>query len=288
MRKSKKFGSDKPKSGFDKKRPGGARFERKFAPRRPPESAQQSSTPKGRIVVGVHATKELFKVRPKSVTDVWLRDNYEGHPDLEAIFAQCERLRIRCTLKAAGNMDRVASVHQGVIAFSSETPELNWSAIKAAEKCILVLLDEVEDPHNLGAIMRTAWLLGASGILLPELRSASLNATVSKVAQGAVEHIPVMQESGLLETLKQLKELGFWAFGLSHDAPQTLYQTDLPDKVVWLLGSESGGLRKPFERECDQLVSIPQTDPTASFNVSVAAAIALSENARQLAVKNHE
>lgn len=243
--------------------------------------AAREGAPKGRAVVGIHAVRELLKVRPRSVTQLWLRENYDGHPDLTEIADICAQHRIRPVPQSPVVLDRVTSANQGVVAFSDDQPELNLAALKDLEKATLIVLDEVEDPHNLGAVLRTAWLMGAQGVLTPENRAAGLTATVSKVAQGAVEHIPVMQESGLLETLKHLKSEGFWLFGLSHKGESTLFKTEIPDKVIWVLGSESSGIRKPIERECDQLISIPQADPEASFNVSVAAAIAMAETFRQ-------
>ncbi|MBX3021652.1 MAG: 23S rRNA (guanosine(2251)-2'-O)-methyltransferase RlmB [Bdellovibrionales bacterium] len=265
------------------KKPSGGRS----APQRggPSRSSQpnprgRDTLPQGRVVVGIHAVCELLKVRPRSVLQLWLKSP-EGNPELTNIADQCERLRIRPMIQSPGVLDRITPSHQGVVAFSSETPELSLAALKKLDKATLIVLDEVEDPHNLGAVLRTAWLFGAEGVLTPETRAASLTATVSKVAQGAVEHVPVMQESGLLETLKHLKSEGFWMFGLSHKGDSAIFKTDIPDKVIWVLGSESAGIRKPIERECDQLVAIPQADPEASFNVSVAAAIALAETFRQ-------
>jgi 23S rRNA (guanosine2251-2'-O)-methyltransferase len=175
----------------------------------------------------------------------------------------------------------VTSSHQGIVAFSDETPEFNFQELLGRDRATVIVLDEVEDPHNLGAVLRTAWLLGAQAIMTPRLRSALLTATVSKVAQGAAEHVPVSQDSGLLETLKLMKKNGFWMYGLSHKATRDLYQTQVPEKIIWVLGSESSGLRKPIENECDELISIPQNDPQASFNVSVAAALAIGETYRQ-------
>lgn len=259
----------------DGRRPGG-----RPKPGGRPSGPSQAGAPKGRAVVGIHAVRELLKVRPRAVSALWLRDGYDNHADLASIAETCERARIRPLPQGGAALDRIATANQGVIAWASESPELNLSELKKREKATLIVLDEVEDPHNLGAVLRTAWLFGAQGVLTPENRAASLNATVSKVAQGAVEHVPVMQESGLLETLKHLKSEGFWMFGLSHKGEGSIYQMDLPDKVIWVLGSESSGIRKPIERECDSLVRIPQADPEASFNVSVAAAIALSETYR--------
>ncbi len=244
--------------------------------------AANQAQPVGRTVVGIHAVRELLKVRANSVSQLWLRENYEDHPDLLALFEMAKRKGIRIQTQGAGALDRIVPAHQGIIAFSESEPEANWSQIEASEKCVLIALDEVEDPHNLGAILRTAWLFGAKAVLTPEHRSAHLSPAVSKVAQGAVEHIPVERESALPERLKRLKESGFWILGLSHESKQSIYQLEIPLKVVWVLGSESSGLRKSVEGACDDLIAIPQVAPEASYNVSVAAAVALSETFRQM------
>jgi 23S rRNA (guanosine2251-2'-O)-methyltransferase len=167
-------------------------------------------------VAGIHAVRELLRVRPRSVTHFWLKDSYAGHPDLADLAEMAATHRLKPTIQAVSALDRISSSHQGVVAYSNETPEFDFNAIKQKPRATLVVLDEVEDPHNLGAVLRTAWLFGAAAVLTPASRAAPLTATVAKVAQGAAEHVPVVQESGLLETLKQLKQEGFWLFGLAH------------------------------------------------------------------------
>jgi 23S rRNA (guanosine2251-2'-O)-methyltransferase len=239
--------------------------------------------PKGRIVVGIHAVTELLKVRPRAISQVWLRDKYIDHPELSRLFDLFKSQKVRVELKNPAVLDRIIASHQGILAFTEEQPELDWPALEKAETATLVALDEIEDPHNLGAIMRTAWLLGARGILTPERRSAFLSPAVSKVAQGAAEHLPVEPDNALPERLKRLKDHGFWVLGLSHKASQNLFELEIPKKVVWVLGSESSGLRKSVEGACDDLISIPQVAAEASYNVSVAAAMALGETFRQRA-----
>lgn len=210
-----------------------------------------------------------------------MREKYSDHPELNTLFDHAKSLKLPVQLQNPAAMDRIIASHQGVLAFTEEEPELDFKDLEFAEQATLIALDEVEDPHNLGAILRTGWLMGASGILTPEHRSAHLSPAVSKVAQGAAEHVPVVRETALPERLKRLKELGFWILGLSHKATQNLYQLDIPAKVVWVLGSEASGLRKSVEGACDDLISIPQLAADASYNVSVAAAFALGETYRQ-------
>ncbi len=255
-------------------------------PRKPerPHGQAQHRPPQGRCVVGIHAVNELLKVRPRAVSKLWLRDKFQDHPDLKAIHDHAQKQRVRVETHPVGALDKIISSHQGVLAFSEEQPEIDWEKLKTAETAVLLALDEVEDPHNLGAIMRTGWLFGAEGILLPEHRSADLSPAVSKVAQGAAEHIPVEKDNALPQQLERLKEMGFWILGLSHKGKQSLFQLEIPKKVVWVLGSESSGLRKSVEGVCDDLISIPQSNPEASYNVSVAAGVALAETFRQKSV----
>ncbi len=246
---------------------------------RPPVT---SSTPVGRCVVGVHAVEELLAVRPRAIDQLWLREGYLSHPALKKINEEAVRLKVRMQAQPVTTLDRVTSSHQGVIAYANAQPELDWPALEKLSVATVMALDEVEDPHNLGAVLRTAWLLGAQAILTPEHRAAQLSPAVSKVAQGAVEHVPVVSDGPLNSQLEDLKKRGFWILGLAAGAKQNLYSLEIPSKVVWVLGSEAGGIRKSVESVCDDLVSIPQLNAGASYNVSVAAALALGESYRQL------
>lgn len=241
----------------------------------------EAAIPQGRCVVGIHANKELLKVRAKAVDQMWFRENHQDHPDLKALYDDAKVRGVKIQTYSAAHLDKVVTAHQGVLGFTQEQPELDWDQLKTAETACLLALDEVEDPHNLGAILRTAWLFGALGVLTPEHRSAYLSPAVSKVAQGAVEHVPVVRDSSLPTQLEQLKELGFWVLGLSHKARQDIFSFEIPKKVIWVLGSESSGLRKSVEGACDDLITIPQSAPNASYNVSVAGAIAMAETFRQ-------
>lgn len=244
-------------------------------PRPRPEPTRE--VPAGRCVVGIHAVRELLKVRPSTVDQIWLRDRFQDHQDLKELQETAQRMGIKITLKNPTVLDRVVSAHQGILAFTQDQPELDWEALKKAERACIIALDEVEDPHNVGAILRTAWLFGADAVLVPELRAAHLSPAVSKVAQGAVEHVPLVREQAMAEQLRDLKDMGFWILGMSHKAKQDLFSLEIPQKVVWVLGSESSGLRKSIEGACDDLIRIPQKNPEASYNVSVAAAVAMAQ-----------
>ncbi len=247
----------------------------------PIRNSPNLNLPKGRVVAGLHAVREVIKVRPRAISALWIRSGYEDSADLVRLHDFAKKQRLKIEEQSPAVLAKQLPSHQGLVAFVTEQPEINWDEVENSARSTLVLLDEVEDPHNLGAVLRTSWLMGVAGVLVPQQRAVNLSPAVSKVAQGACEHVPVISESALAETLKHLKTKGFWIYGLSHRASNSLYQTRLPEKIVWVLGSEAKGIRKPLESTCDELVSIPQIDPEASYNVSIAAALALGETFRQ-------
>lgn len=241
-----------------------------------PGSPPKTSHPKGRAVIGIHAVKEALRV--SEVEKIWFRGGFKESHELKKLEELAKNKRVPMEERAMGELNKIADSHQGVVAFVRSQPEFSWKSGQPIER--LVFLDGVEDPHNLGAVMRTAWLLGAGGVFVPDVRAAGLGPAASKVAQGASEHVPLVMGS-LSEAMEEAKKQGFWIFGLSHRASKSIYDLELPKKVAWVLGSEASGIRKPIERSCDELVSIPQSQSDASFNVSVAAAIALAETLRQ-------
>lgn len=282
MKKFKKFDKSRPqRGGKSPARMGKAQAGRMLAAGKLDEQPVKGRTPDGRCVVGIHAVNELLRVRARAVDQLWIRDRYQDHADLTLIHDRAKASGVKIQIQAPGLLDKVTGSHQGVMAFTRQQPELDFRALETKEHSVLIALDEVEDPHNLGAVMRTSWLFGVDGVLVPEHRSAFLSPAVSKVAQGAVEHVPLARETNLPQQLETLKKHGYWVLGLSHKAKQGLFTLDIPKKVIWVLGSESGGLRKSVEGVCDDLIAIPQANAEASYNVSVAAAVAISETFRQ-------
>ncbi len=233
-----------------------------------------------RAVIGLHACLEAKKIRPRAIKEIWLKTGFERSAQLKvwADFAKAKKIVIK--EQSDRNLDRIGSGHQGLCIFLDESPKFDYKTLDS-EQMLLVALDEVEDPHNLGAVLRTAWLFGAKAVFVPERRSAQLTATVAKVASGGAEHVAIEVVHNLPQTLEEIKKHDFWIYGLAHQGKQELWQLELPKKVIWVVGSEDSGLRKTCANVCDELVSIRQTDSSASFNASVATAIAISETARQ-------
>lgn len=277
---SKEGGRDgNPKAGF---RSGGDR------PVKTGERTQEG--PRGpslrpskgfRAAIGIHAVNEVLRVHPKAIQKIYLRQGWESSQELKEIAGEARALKVGIEVKSERDLETLGSSHQGLAALIEGRPTWDWqSPIEDVTSCVLVL-DGIEDVHNLGAIVRTSWLMGAKGILIPEDRAVGITPTVHKVACGGMEHVPVESVVNFSAPIESLKEQGFWVFGLSHKAKKSIFDLKMPERVVWAIGAEDKGLRVTTERLCDELVSIPQMVPGASYNASVATAMALMETHRQ-------
>lgn len=176
--------------------------------------------------------------------------------------------------------------HQGVVASASSLPEYNESHLLALlESCkqpaLILILDGVTDPHNLGACLRTADATGVDFVIIPKDKSASITPVVSKVACGAAESVPLVRVTNLARSMKLLKEHGVWIYGAAGEATISLYQTDCTGTVALVLGAEGEGLRRLTRDNCDRLFSLPMLGSVASLNVSVATGVSLYEILRQ-------
>ena len=183
------------------------------------------------------------------------------------------------------NMSRTHA-HQGVIALAAVREYVSVQSILdiAAEKGeppLIVVCDEISDPHNLGAILRTAECAGAHGVIIPKRRSAGLTAIVAKTSAGAVSYVPVARVANISATLKDLKKLGIWVFGTAAEGTTALYDADLKGPAAIVIGSEGDGMTRLVRENCDFLVSIPMKGRISSLNASAAAAILLYEAVRQ-------
>ncbi|MNK11973.1 23S rRNA (guanosine-2'-O-)-methyltransferase RlmB [compost metagenome] len=234
-----------------------------------------------RIVIGTHAINEVLKVRPKRVKGMWLRQGWEQSGDLRDMHDLAQKNRIVPEIKPDNVIEKFGPSQQGAAVFVDAGPTLDMNALGESEKSVVLILDGIEDPHNLGAIVRTSWLTGVQGVLIPEDRAVGLTPTVHKVACGGIEHVPVEETTNFSKYAEELKKKGYWIYGLSPRGKQSIFDLELPEKVVWAIGSEDKGLRVTTERLCDELVFIPQASASASYNASVATAMALTETLRQ-------
>ena len=176
--------------------------------------------------------------------------------------------------------------HQGVIAMAACTEyvsikEIVDTAKQRGEEPLIILCDEISDPHNLGAIIRTCEASGAHGVVIPKRRSAGMSATVAKASAGAVYHTPIARVTNMSGAIKELKELGVWVYCTSADAPSSIWQTDFKGAVALVVGSEGTGVSRLVGENCDFNVSIPMFGKMGSLNASVSAAILMYEVARQ-------
>lgn len=203
--------------------------------------------------------------------------------------AERGRRRVRRVWRApetdAAELTRLAGSpdHQGVVAEVDPYPYADPEALLGQPDGLIVALDQVQDPHNLGAVSRSAEAAGAAGLVIPARRSASVTAAACKASAGAVEHLAIARVTNLAEWLARAKDAGAWIYGAEAGAKTSWAQADLTGKVVIVLGSEGRGLRRLVAERCDVLVSIPVRGKVASLNVSAAAAALLFEAVRQRA-----
>jgi len=237
-----------------------------------------------RVVFGFHAVLARLRADPLSVVEIFLdetRNDARGK-DLAAV---AERAGVRLMRVPTKRLDGFygGGRHQGVVArvtVKSLGDTLD-DVLQGIEKPLLLVLDGVTDPHNLGACLRVANAAGAHAVIAPKDRAAGITPAVSKVASGAAEAIPYLMVTNLARTLGELKEREVWIVGADERAAQTLYEADLPPAIAWVLGAEGEGMRRLTRESCDLLVRIPMGGEVDSLNVSVSAGICLFESVRR-------
>jgi len=200
-----------------------------------------------------------------------------GGPRLQEIIDMARRASIPVRFEPRGALDRLAgsSAHQGVVALGAAR---QYAGLDAAAACeLVVVLDGVEDPHNLGAIIRTAHAAGAGAVIIPERRAATLTDVVGKAAAGALEHLPVVRVANINRTLEELKDRGFWIYGLDERGTETYDRAEFATPTALVFGGEGKGLHEQVRKHCDALVRIPMAGQISSLNVSVAAGVTLFE-----------
>ena len=244
----------------------------------------------GDQVEGRQAVRELLVAGRRKVTSLLMAEGMDAAEILDDIEALAARRRVKVEVVSRRRLDSVARTEgsQGVVALAKpieETPleDLCQPTVRGRLPFLLVV-DGITDPHNLGAVLRSAECAGVTGIVLPRHRAAHLSPTVTKVAAGAIEHLPMALVGGIPTALTRLAELGVWSVGLVGEAPTSLYDLDLGDRPVALvLGSEGTGLAALTRKRCDVVAGIPQHGSLSSLNAATAGAIACFDVARQRA-----
>ena len=228
------------------------------------------------LTIGIHPVREALRAQ-RPLEKVLIAKGASG-PRIQEIVDLCRAHSIPVRFEPRDMLDRAAKAasHQGVIAFGSahEYVELD-SVLEGA--ALLVILDGVEDPHNLGAIIRTAHAAGANAVVVPERRAAPLTETVDKAAAGALEHLPIARVTNISQTVGRLKEKGFWIYGLDERGTELYDKVTYASPTVIVLGGEGKGLHQNVRQHCDVLVRIPMAGAVSSLNVSVAAGVVLFE-----------
>ena len=244
------------------------------------------SSPK--VLFGFHAVGVRLKTAPRSIIEIYvdptrkdarMRQFLDRANEAGARVIEADGLRLAKLAGSHGHQGVAARVEP--MAQTHSLDELLEGLEAAGVVPLLLVLDGVTDPHNLGACLRVADGAGAHAVIAPKDHAVGVNATVAKVASGAAETVPYFMVTNLARTLGELKERSIWCIGTSDDAPRTVYQADLKAAVALVLGAEGAGMRQLTRKNCDELVSIPMRGAVESLNVSVASGVCLYEALRQ-------
>ncbi len=241
------------------------------------------SSPK--VLFGFHAVGVRLKVAPQSIVEVYFEVSRRD-ARMRQFIDRCKEAGVRLIESDGLRLAKLAGSHghQGVAALVQHMEpahSLDDLLDSISEPPLLLVLDGITDPHNLGACLRVADGAGAHAVIAPKDHAAGINATVAKVASGAAETMPYFMVTNLARTLGELKERNIWIIGTSGDAPKTIYQVEMKGPTALVLGAEGPGMRQLTRKTCDELVSIPMKGAVESLNVSVASGVCLYEALRQ-------
>ncbi|MDG0995982.1 MAG: 23S rRNA (guanosine(2251)-2'-O)-methyltransferase RlmB [Gammaproteobacteria bacterium] len=236
---------------------------------------------------GIHTVATLLNRQPERVQSLWLEQN-KKNPRVEALISQAKTLGIAVQPVQRDKLDKICegSQHQGIAAVCLPTPLLDefdlLQQVEQSDKAVLLLvLDEVSDPQNLGAILRTADAAGVDALLMPQRNSAPLTPAAHKIACGGSVTVPIVRTTNLARHLEALKKLGVWLVGANGESDQSLYKANLSLPTALVMGAEGQGLRRLTRETCDHLCALPMSGVVESLNVSTASALFLYEAVRQ-------
>ena len=239
-------------------------------------------------IYGLHAVQAVLDREPEMVSRVWL-ENSRRDDKARKILQLAHDADVKPERVKRDVLDKLVgdgAKHQGVVALSKDTPAGNETTLKQlmddlSVPAFLLILDGVQDPHNLGACLRTADAAGVHAVIAPKDKASGLTSVVRKVASGAAETIPFIQVTNLARTMRELQQAGIWMIGTSLETDQDIYQADLTGPLALVLGAEGKGLRRLTAENCDSLVKLPMLGTVQSLNVSVSAGVCLYEAVRQ-------
>lgn len=238
-----------------------------------------------RYIYGFHAVISKMRQAPDGVLEVYI-DAQRTDGRARDLIQQAQQAGVKLTPTEGERLQRMVGTHrhQGVVArVDGRRRELKLADVldTLSEPALLLVLDGVTDPHNLGACLRVADAVGAQAVIAPKDRSAGLNATAMKVASGAADTVPYVTVTNLARSLREMQEAGVWTIGAAGEAEKSLYSVDQKGPVAWVLGAEGEGLRRLTRETCDELARIPMYGTVESLNVSVASGVCLFEARRQ-------
>jgi 23S rRNA (guanosine2251-2'-O)-methyltransferase len=240
-------------------------------------------------LLGFHAVRARLRTAPETIARI-VFDGQRRDARINALLKQAEQANVKAISDSALAMDRLAKGqrHQGILALASarEQPDSLADLLTQVEafepaRQWLLLLDGVTDPHNLGAIMRTADAAGVAAVIAPRDKSAPLNDVAARVSAGAADHLPYLQVTNLSRAIDEIQQAGYQVIGLAETAEKSLYATDLTGRIALVLGAEGEGMRRLTRERCDLLVRLPMLGSVESLNVSVAAGVCCYEALRQ-------
>lgn len=242
---------------------------------------------KSERIFGIHAVEAWLQRTPEQLRQLWVQ---EGRVDrrMQELLNLAQRTGLTVQTVPRETLDKLAEGgrHQGVVAEVVPRPPGDEHALAdyldgAGPEALVLVLDGVQDPHNLGACLRTADAAGVTAVILPKDKAVGLTPVVRKVASGAAEALPVYVVTNLARALDRLKDAGFWVYGAAGESAENLYEQSLDGRVAWVMGAEGKGLRRLTRERCDVLVRIPMAGTVESLNVSVATGVVLFETRRQ-------
>jgi|SRR5579864_1070992 len=237
------------------------------------------------VIFGIHAVQEALTARGRGFEYIAVAQG-RGDERIQRIVRLCREASVPVRSLTRDQLTRLAGTanHQGVAAVTAQKRYSDLEQLLAAKRgqhTLLLVLDGIEDPHNLGALIRTAEGAGVDGIVLPERRAVGVTPMVVKASAGASEHLPISKVTNIGRALEELKSRNIWTVGVDERAPKTYDELDYKMECALVLGAEGHGLHEQIRKKCDFLVSIPMLGKVASLNVSVAGAIVMYEVARQ-------
>ena len=239
------------------------------------------------VLAGFHAVTARLRHAPESIKELYVEASRRDKR-MQALIEQAQAAKVRVRPVPAERLDGLAhgTRHQGVVALAQahalavDVDEV-LDLLEGKEPALLLILDGVTDPHNLGACLRTADAAGVHAVIAPRDRAVGLNTTVQRVACGAADTVPYIMVTNLARTMRRLKERDVWLVGADDQAEAGIHQVDARRPMAWVMGAEGEGMRRLTRDTCDQLVSIPMRGSVESLNVSVASAVCLYESVRQ-------